>query len=160
MGNNKGPNWHIVIGITVGALAFLAVVLVLAGVLGPSNDAARLWTAGAMGLGLSVGLTTGLSKQEGSSREFMKFVSAGVVVPILGAIGAFLVKNEEVSELSTYEGTQLVEKTTTTVTSFSNDLLQPFAILGLFFGAFALLAVVGITSGILLRRAGIVLMVD
>lgn len=144
-------------GIAIGVCAFVVVVLFATGALGPADDAVRLWLAGAMGLGFSVGITTGMSNQPGSAQEFLKFASAGVMVPIFGAIAALLEKSQEVKEVSRYDGTQLIERTTNTVTSFSNGLLNPFAVLGLFFVGFASFAALGIATGILLRKGGVVL---
>lgn len=146
----------ILAGALIAIIALVVAVLFATGVWGPSDDAPRLWTAGAMALGLSVGLTTGLSNKDGSGQEFVKFVSVGVVIPVLGAVGALLVKRDGVSERWTYDGTVLVEKITTTETSFSNDLLNPFSVLGLFFTGFAVFAVVGIVAGVLLRDGGFV----
>ena len=111
------------------------------------------WAAGAGALGLVSGFITGLSTAEGSGKAFITFLGTGLLVPILGGVGAFLGQTESVTETSTYLNDHLIKKTTDTVTSFSDgDLLHPLAVLGLFFLAFTALAIVGIVGGVLLRK--------
>lgn len=153
----KGKIWPVVAALAIGISTFVVILLFVTGRVGPDNQAVRLWIAGAMALGFAVGLTTGMSATAGASAEFIKFVSAGVVVPVLGGIGAFLTSREEVLESFRYEEAELVEHSKTTVTAFPDELLHPFSVLGLFFAGFALCAVVGITVGKLLSQAGIVI---
>ena len=141
--------------VVIGVITVAVILMFATGRFGPGNQTARLWLAGAMALGLAVGLTTGMSTSAGISAEFIKFVSAGVVIPVLGGIGAFLARREEVVERFRYEEAQLVEQSTITATVFTDELLHPFAVLGLFFAGFGLCAVVGIAVGRLLREAGI-----
>jgi len=71
----------------------VAIVVSLAGWAGPfsaDQTPERLWMAGAVALGLVSGFTTGLSKQPGSGTEFVKFLGAGILVPILGGLAALL----------------------------------------------------------------------
>lgn len=146
------------LGVVILILA-VATVVILTGWVMPVGGAGvpmRLWIAGAGALGLVSGLTSGLSKQPGSGTEFVKFIGAGILVPILGGVAALLAKTQEVAEKSTYSGTQLVEKTTRTVTFLSDGSMHPLAVPGAFFVAFALLAVLGIIAGALLRKSGFI----
>ena len=111
----------------------------------------RLWLAGAAALGLLTGFTTGLSSHAGSGVEFVKFLGAGVLVPLVGGVSALIARPQQVTEKSVYTGTQLSEKITTTVT-LSDAAIHPLAVLGSFFLAFALVAIVGIIGGVLARE--------
>jgi hypothetical protein len=131
------------------------VVSLAAGILSVFPDQpGRLWMAGAAALGLLSGFSTGVSTEAGSGKEFVKFLGTGILVPILGGVGILLERTQEVTENSTYSGTQLVERTTTTVTSATEGSLPALAVLGSFFVAFALLALLGIVGGVLLRKSG------
>ena len=118
----------------------------------PDQHLIRLWMAGAGALGLVSGFTTGLSTDAAGKTEFMKFLVAGVSVPLLGGVAALMGKTQEVTENSTYSSTQLVEKTTKTVTSLSDGSLHPLAVVGSFFLMFGVVAILGIVSGMLLRK--------
>ena len=143
-----------VAGIVLAILGIIIVVLLVKGVIGLPTEAARLWAAGAAALGLTTGFTTGISDQEGSGQNFTTFIGAGIVVPLLGGVATLLVNKQVVTEKSVYTGTQLTLKTTTTETPVSDGFLHPIAVLGSFFVVFALLAVVGIFAGMLLRQSG------
>ena len=114
----------------------------------------RAWLAGAAALGLLTGFTTGLSSHAGSGIEFVKFLGAGILVPLVGGASALIARPQQVTEKSTYSGTQLVEKVTTTVTS-SDAAIHPLTILGSFFLVFAAIAILGILGGVLARSAGL-----
>jgi len=141
-------------GILLSVLGISIVVLLLTGHLGLSNEADRLWVAGAAALGLITGFTTGISEQAGSGEEFVKFIGAGILVPLLGGVASLLVHKQVVTEKSEYTGTQLTLKTTTTETPTPDDMLHPIAVLGSFFAAFGVLAVIGLIAGMLLRLGG------
>lgn len=42
------------------------------------------WLAGAASLGLISGFTTGASAQTGAAAELLKFISGGILVPLVG----------------------------------------------------------------------------
>jgi hypothetical protein len=142
-------------GIIVIVVGAASVVLLAAGTLLSVGHAPwELWTAGAAALGLLTGFATGLSQDAGSGKSFVTFVGAGILVPLLGGVGALFERTQAVTEKSTYAGTQIVEKTTTTMTSLSEGSYHPLAVMGSFFTVFAILAIVGIIGGILLRDGG------
>ena len=114
----------------------------------------RLWLAGAAALGLLTGFATGLSGESGSGKQFVAFVGTGILVPILGGVGAVLVRSERVTEKSTYAGNQLVEKTTETIPAEGS--LDPMAVVGSFFVLFALFGALGLIGGALLKKAGVI----
>jgi hypothetical protein len=114
----------------------------------------RLWMAGAGSLGLVSGLITGLSDEDGSGKAFMTFIGTGLLVPILGGVAALLGHTETVTEKSAFLNNQLVKKTTETASSLSDSILHPLAVLGSFFLAFGILAILGIVGGMLLRTGG------
>jgi hypothetical protein len=116
--------------------------------------AARLWGAGAAGLGLLSGFSTGATTELSSKTEFVKYLGAGVLVPLIGGLGALVDKAEKVTEKSVYVGTTLVEKTTTTLSEPLAGSLHPLAVLGSFFGLFAIFAILGIVVGVLLKKEG------
>ena len=142
-----------------GISSFCAVVIIVAslsgsGILGdPTPSISVLWAAGAAALGFLSGFTTGLSKAEGISTEFVKFIGAGILVPLVGGVAALLNKSETVIESSTYSGTLISTKHTTTVAWFPEPLLHPMAVLGSFFVAFGIFACLGVVSGTLIRLA-------
>ena len=152
----SGKDWQLTGGIgllVVGA----AIVFYLAGWtvrVAVDEPPGPLWIAGAAALGLLSGFATGLSKDPGSGKGFVTFVGTGILVPILGGVGALLERTQQMTERSAYSGTQLVVKTTKTVTLPSDGLPHPLAVLGSFFVAFALLAVLGLIAGVLLRKGG------
>ncbi len=116
----------------------------------------RLWMAGAGALGLVGGLITGLSDKEGSGTAFMTFIGTGLLVPILGGVAALLGNTETVTEKSTYDNnSHVVERTTETISSLSDNLMHPLAVLGSFFLAFGVLAILGIIGGALLKKGGL-----
>ena len=146
--------WTWAIGAIVTLAGILAVVLLATGTIAvfPDSFPGRLWVAGAAALGLLSGFSTGISQEGGAAKELAKFVGAGLLVPLLGGVGALLGSTEEVTEQSTYSGTQLVQKTTRTVKAFPDGSLQPIAVSGSFFLTFGLLAPVGVVGGALLKK--------
>ena len=141
----------------LGFLAIVAGVVAIAFALfcGAGELPLRVWLAGAGALGLVTGFTTGLSENPGSGMEFVKFLGAGILVPLVGGVSALLARSQRVTENSTYADAQVVEKVTETVTS-SDAMLHPLTVLGSFFVMFALVAILAIIGGLLLRKAGIV----
>jgi hypothetical protein len=101
------------------------------------------------------GFATGITTEAGSGRQFVQFVGSGILIPILGSVGAILNKTQEVTEKSTYADTQLIQKTTT-ATSYSESSLHPLAVMGSFFVAFALLALLKVVAGALIRKSGLI----
>lgn len=143
-------------GIVITLLGLLVVFLAYKLLPGfPDRPSAWFWITGAAALGLVSGLTTGLSENPGSGTSFMTFLGAGLLVPIIGGVAALLEQTVEVTEKSTYLSDQLVEKTTMTVTSFSDGSVHPLAVLGSFFLVFGVVAVLGIVGGALLRESGL-----
>ena len=139
------------IAITVAGVV-VVLALVFWAIWGTQGQAiGRLWIAGAAGIGFLSGFTTGVSNDTGSGKEFVKFIGTGVLIPILGSGGTLLIGIKEYTEKNVYLQDKLTEQTTRTVTTFSDGLLHPIAVLGSFFVGFALLAVVGIIAGALLR---------
>jgi len=90
----------------------------------------RPWLAGAGSLGLVSGLITGLSDTKGSGKAFMTFVGTGLLVPLLGGVATLPEDTNRVAEKSTYDNTYLVEKTTETISSLSDNFLDPVGVLG------------------------------
>ena len=133
-----------------GGVAAIAFVLYS----GPGELPLRVWLAGAGALGLVSGFTTGLSTKVEAGAEFVKFLGAGILIPLVGGVAALLARPTQVTETSTSSGTQVIQKVTTTVTS-SEGLLHPLTVLGSFFVVFSLLAILGIIGGVLLRKAGL-----
>ena len=133
-----------------------AAVIVMAVVAALQASPMMLWVAGAAALGLLAGFTTGLSQQTGVGLEFVKFLGAGLVIPLVGAVAVILNKTQSATETYSYSGTNLDKKVTLTQTEFPDKLSHPLAILGLFFSAFAIFAVVGVIAGSLLKKAGVI----
>jgi len=139
---------------TLVMVAGVVIILCLAGgKVSVAGDRGPMWIAGAAALGLVSGLTTGLSTHAGSGQAFVTFVGAGILVPILGGVAALLSNTQVVTEKSTSSG-PLTEKTTETSTLRSDGFLDPLAVVGSFFVVFALLAILGLFGGVLLREAG------
>ena len=121
--------------------------------LGESELPARLWVVGAAALGLLTGLVTGLTKEAGSGKQFVAFIGTGLVVPLLGGVGALLARSQEVVERTRYAGTQIVQRSTLTSTIVSENSIHPLAVLGSFFVAFSFAAIIGVVAGALLRMS-------
>ena len=147
------------IRVTTAALAGFFVVGVGAAVGVASVVAAQdlrwtlaLWLAGAVGLGLISGYSTGASKKTGSTGEFLKFVSAGIVVPLLGAT-SIVQGSKVVSESITYVQDQVATKVTDTSGVSYEAGIHPLAVLGGFFLFYGAFAATGIVIGIHHRKS-------
>jgi len=114
-----------------------------------------VWAAGAGLVGLLSGYTTGASEQTGTASEFLKFVSGGVLVPLIGGLATLVRQPSTTIERSVYSGTQLMQKTTEVILSNPNAPFVPLAVLGSFLIPYCALAVIGILIGISHRQAGI-----
>jgi hypothetical protein len=151
------------IGSTIALLFVVAIVMITVAHImfrAPNREAvktATLWVAGATVLGLLTGLTTGLSKATGTAEKYLGFLSAGILVPLIGGIAVLLQTGQTVTERYTYSGDQLTRKVTTTMPEQPSFLLHPIAVLGLFFAAYSCAAVVGILAGIVLKKSGYVI---
>jgi len=88
-----------------------------------------LWLSGAAALGLLSGYTTGASDQTGTASEFLKFVSGGVLVPLLGGAAGLVQGSEKASESYSYLDGQLVEKVTATSGPLHATVFHPLAVL-------------------------------
>jgi hypothetical protein len=105
---------------------------------GPDDISLRVWMSGAGALGLLSGFTTGFSSRAGSGSEFLKFLGAGILVPLIGGSAALIARAQDVDA-------QLE----------SAPSADPLIVLGSFFLVFGLVAILGILSGVLLRRGGL-----
>ena len=110
-----------------------------------------VWLAGAGALGLLSGFTTGASKQQGTAGELLKFLSAGIIVPLLGGIAAIVRQPQQTIERSTYVGEHVTEKITEIVLKPEIAYLYPLAILGGFFVTYGVFATLAIILGVVLR---------
>jgi hypothetical protein len=144
-------------------IGLLAITVILIGLIGigafrsaEALQPGRFWIAGAAAIGLLAGLTTGLSKQTGSGVELLKFLGAGLLVPLLGGVVALLEKSETVTEKTTYTGTLVSEKSTSTVTAFPEGIEHPLGTVGSFFAAFAIAACLGLVAGACLREEDVI----
>lgn len=155
---NNVSRSHLVTGILVILVGGSTVICILNSVLDDlTQSPVWLWMAGAGALGMVSGLIAGLSKEKGSGKAFITFLGTGLLVPLIGGVAAFLGQTERVTEESTYSNGQLVKKITETATSFSDgSLLHPLAVLGSFFLAFGVLAILGVIGGALLRKSGLI----
>lgn len=113
-----------------------------------------VWLSGAAGLGLLSGYTTGASTQTGIAGEFLKFVSGGVLMPLVGGIATILRQPQTTIERSTYVGERLTEKTTEIAFASQLAHLYPLGILGGFVLLYSVFAIVGIRLGVVHREAG------
>ncbi len=141
----------------VVAIVLLWGVLLLACVFServtPNKDTTvALWLAGGAALGLVSGFTTGASNQTGIGSEFLKFISAGIITPLLGGIVTLLQFRKEMVETSRYEGGQLVQRTTADVIPEGYVPIHPLWMLGGFFLMYGIFAVVGVVIGAVLRQ--------
>ena len=114
-----------------------------------------VWLAGAGALGLLSGYTTGASEQTGTAGEFLKFLSGGVLVPLVGGIAALVRQPERTTERSTYVGDHVTEKITEVTLPSQAAHFHPLLVLGSFFVAYSVLAIIGIRLGVAHRAGGI-----
>jgi hypothetical protein len=132
------------------ALAFIVGAGVATGVavwIAPSEARliVALWLSGAASLGLLSGYTTGVSTENGTASEFLKFISGGVFVPLLGAVGV-LVSSQRDTER------QSLEKVTE---ASAPAAFFPLAVLGGFLAFYSFFAMAGIILGVWHRSRGV-----
>ena len=123
----------------VGSMAVAAACATLTANIVAGSDArviVALWLSGAASLGLLSGYTTGASKEAGAASEFLKYLSGGVLIPLLGG-AAGLVQGSETITKSYLAGPQAV--------------FHPIAVVGGFLIFYGLFAAVGIVIGIYSR---------
>jgi hypothetical protein len=153
-------------GLTAPARSGVGLVLILGGVvvilvlnselLNPSgSSAATLWLAGAGGLGLVSGFTTGNSAQTGTASEFLKFLSAGIVVPMVAGAVTLLEFRTGTTETWTYAGEKTTSHTTSITLPEGYEHFHPLWVLGGFFLMYGIAAVIGAVLGAVLRGLGI-----
>ena len=150
MGDSSGPNpdhWKTTTGLLVLFAIIVAGPLVSYYLVSESLVIVATWLAGARALGLLSGYTTGASRATGTAGEFLKFLSGGVLVPLVGGIAGLLQRPQKITERYTYAGDQLVEKITETALASPFPLFQPLVILGSFLLVYGLLAIAGIILG-------------
>lgn len=132
-------------------LVTLVMLLIL-----PIQETAKitvLWLAGGAALGFLSGFTTGASEQTGTAAEFLKFLSAGVLVPLIGGVTALL-RAPQITKETTTSTAGVTEKVITTGPSTEGILLHPLSVLGSFFLVYSLFAVLGIGVGMFTREKG------
>ena len=119
-----------------------------------SNSSIALWIVGAAALGLLSGFVTGASEQQGAGAEFLRFLSGGILVPLLGAISSLIQLPQKTTEHFSYSADQITQKITETTIPLPGGYVQPLSIVGTFMLAYSLFAIVGIVVGIHRRKAG------
>ena len=125
----------------IGGIVFLllgVVVIISVPWWGPDDISLRVWMSGAGALGLLSGFTTGFSSRAGTGGEFLKFLGAGILVPLIGGAASLIARAQDVDA-------QLE----------SAPSADPLIVLGSFFLVFGLVAIAGILSGVLFRRGGL-----
>ena len=109
---------------------------------------AIVWAAGAAAFGLLSGYTTGASKQPGTAAEFLKFLGAGIIVPLIGGIVSLVQRPQTVTEnYKYYPGGTLTESKTTATTYPETGFLHPLFVFALFLCVYGLFSVLGIMLG-------------
>jgi hypothetical protein len=115
----------------------------------------QVWLAGAAALGLVSGFTTGAVGQTGIGTEFLKFLSAGIIAPLLGAVVTLLEFRKLTFEFNTYTASQQLESKVVGIQlPDAFPFMHPLWVLGAFFLTFSLGAVLGIVLGVAARRMG------
>jgi hypothetical protein len=133
----------------------LAVVIIGYCVTDPAGVWTKLlWLAGAAALGLVSGFTTGASSQTGAGAELLKFISGGILVPLLSGVVAILQYRQGSKEHYQYMGDHLVEKTTEATVPTDFAYFHPLWVLALFFVGYCSFAVIGVMLGQALQAAG------
>ena len=147
-----------------GALPLLIVFIIVVGIgvawivaVTDTISIVAIWLVGAGGLGLLSGYTTGASEKTGSASDFLKFVSGGVLVPLLGGVAALLRGSQKTTETHRYEDGLVVEKITSTSSSFQDAISHPLVVLGGFLLLYSIFAVIGIVVGIHYKTKGFVI---
>jgi len=115
---------------------------------------AYAWIGGAGALGLLSGYTTGNSNQPGTASEFLKFLSGGVLVPLVGGIVAVVQQPHKTTETTTYTGDHVTQQVTETTFSSPSAHLYPLGLLAGFFIAYSMFAIVGVLLGVENRARG------
>ena len=93
-----------------------------------------VWLAGAAGLGMLCGYTTGASEHTGAGTELIKFLGAGILVPLLAGIATLLQRPQKTAETYTYTPSdQVATKVVDTTFPAESALSHPLLILGSFF---------------------------
>ena len=118
-----------------------------------------LWLAGAAALGLISGFTTGASSETGAAAELLKFISGGILVPLLGGVVAILQYRQGSKEHYVYEAGQLAEKTIEATLPADFAFFHPLWVLALFFVGYCSFALLGVLLGKQLQKAGFAIMV-
>jgi len=126
---------------------------------GGAGAAAAVWLAGAAGLGLVTGYTTGASNRDGTVADYLTFLSGGVLVPLLGAAAGLTQSTETMSETYTYydDTMQVATKVTETVHQTAHGYLYPVVVIGGFLAAYSALAIGGLLIGAYHRGNGFVI---
>lgn len=144
------PEFQILFGLFVVVVVSLPLTRLLSD--SPVLFVLAMWLVGAGALGLLSGFTTGASSQAGTAAEFLKFLSGGIVVPILGAVAALLQQRQKTVESFTYTGDQITEKVTEVTIPSQFAEFHPLWVLGSFLFAYGFLAVLGIVLGVSCRN--------
>lgn len=113
------------------------------------------WLGGAAALGVLSGFTTGVSDHTGTASEFLKFLSGGVVVPLLGGLGAMIGQAQRTTESYVYDGDNVLQHVTEAGLDSVTTSLYPLGVFGGFLLAYSLSAVLGIILGAKFRTGGI-----
>lgn len=113
------------------------------------------WLGGAAALGVLSGFTTGASDHTGTASEFLKFLSGGVVVPLLGGLGAMIGQAQKTTESFVYDGENVLKHVTEAGLDSVTASLYPLGVFGGFLLAYSLSAVLGIILGAKFRAGGI-----
>jgi hypothetical protein len=138
---------------TVGLIALVTVMN--SSVVTPSaSTVAIIWLLGAGAVGLISGFTTGTSKQTGMGTEFMKFLSVGIITPMIAGAVTLLEFRKGTIETWTFEGEKMTGHSTGVSIPAGYEHFHPIWVLGGFFLMYGFFAVVGAVLGIALRKAG------
>jgi hypothetical protein len=143
-----------------GVTLLLVAVGVWAMAVGSSTRTQTAWVLGGGILGLLSGFVTGASNQPGTAGQFLAFISGGVLVPLFGGAVALMQFRQGTMESYTYSGEQVLTKTTQIQLPANIEHVHPIWVLGSFFIAYGLGAILGILAGMYLRdSAGFVIRV-
>jgi len=114
-----------------------------------------VWLVGAGALGLLSGFTTGASEKAGAASEFLKFLSAGVVIPLLGGMGTMMGQHPTTTETFQYADGQVIQHVTQSALDSAEAVLYPVGVFAGFLLVFGLFATFGIILGAKFREGGI-----
>jgi hypothetical protein len=130
-------------------IALILIALISQFISGISNwKYLSIWLTGAGAIGLLSGYTTGVSKQKGVTGEFMKFISGGILVPLVGGIATLMKEPVNNIERYSYTDNVLTEKITSTTLQSQNTHYDALVILGGFLLVYCFLATIGIYLGV------------